>query len=445
MADMFISYSRKDIEFGQRLHTNLVEGKRDIWIDWNNIPLAAEWWDKICEGILASDNVVVIISPSSLASPICNLEIEHAIKLNKRIVPILYQNTNEQKAYAELITVVLNDFQRALLKDRDLLTIARDNWRVLSGLNWINFTDEAKFQEKLQALLQAVDTDLDYVDEHTRLLVRAADWASMKHNLSLLLQGDDLTMAMKWLENAKDKLPQPAPLQQQYILKSLHIAQEREREEARIRRLIRRLRIAQIVLLVLALTASLAAGGAYLLYKEAQFQFQVAAALQERAIASNLLIIHDFAAARDRYRNACQMLEPDESRWERLSEQPYVDAGLNVAAWFNDWGLPAHSFESTPVRLTHSRRLSTLARIIPIPISISPMFSVRIGSYQKLATRWIRFRVERSVMQPSLTGSLVQLSMTTAIMMKPSMRCLSGYRYSSQRLTSLKSKEASWQ
>ena len=34
MVDVFISYSRKDIEFAQRLHHELEARDREPWVDW---------------------------------------------------------------------------------------------------------------------------------------------------------------------------------------------------------------------------------------------------------------------------------------------------------------------------------------------------------------------------------------------------------------------------
>ena len=42
MADVFISYSRKDIEFAQRIHQELEARDREPWVDWQDIPPTAE-------------------------------------------------------------------------------------------------------------------------------------------------------------------------------------------------------------------------------------------------------------------------------------------------------------------------------------------------------------------------------------------------------------------
>jgi hypothetical protein len=51
MADVFISYSRKDKDFVKALHAALVQQNRETWVDWEDIPLTADWWQEIQSGI----------------------------------------------------------------------------------------------------------------------------------------------------------------------------------------------------------------------------------------------------------------------------------------------------------------------------------------------------------------------------------------------------------
>ena len=90
MADVFISYSRKDIEFAQRIHQELEARNHEPWVDWQDIPPTAEWLDEVYAGIQAADTFLFIISPDSVVSEICTLEIEHAVQHNKRLVPVVF-------------------------------------------------------------------------------------------------------------------------------------------------------------------------------------------------------------------------------------------------------------------------------------------------------------------------------------------------------------------
>ncbi|NEQ55484.1 MAG: toll/interleukin-1 receptor domain-containing protein, partial [Leptolyngbya sp. SIO3F4] len=88
MNNVFISYSRKDKSFVQALNKTLEESGQDTWVDWKDIPISADWWKEIEIGIEKADTFIFIISPYSVESKVCGQEIDHAVKHNKRILPI---------------------------------------------------------------------------------------------------------------------------------------------------------------------------------------------------------------------------------------------------------------------------------------------------------------------------------------------------------------------
>ena len=92
MAQVFISYSRKDKDFVRKLGDALSAQRREAWVDWKDIPLTAEWQREIFTNIEAADNFLFIISPESAASANCRKEIDHAVANNKRMIPILYRS-----------------------------------------------------------------------------------------------------------------------------------------------------------------------------------------------------------------------------------------------------------------------------------------------------------------------------------------------------------------
>ena len=79
MSDVFISYSRRDIDFVRHLFDQLTARDREPWADWQNIPPTADWLAEIYRCIEAADSFLFIISPDSVASDICGLETEHAV------------------------------------------------------------------------------------------------------------------------------------------------------------------------------------------------------------------------------------------------------------------------------------------------------------------------------------------------------------------------------
>jgi hypothetical protein len=204
MSDVFISYSRKDKPFAERLFDRLKEAQRDIWIDWDDIPLTADWWKEIQSGIEGTNTFVFLISPDSATSEVCRQEIEYAVTRNKRLIPLLCRSVEQER-------------KQGLLHP------------AISSHNWIIFTEEVAFEQAFQMLLLALDTDLSYVREHTRLLVRAREWESKNRDTSLLLSRGELSRAELWLVEGGGKSPKPSELHALYVLKSRQNATRRER------------------------------------------------------------------------------------------------------------------------------------------------------------------------------------------------------------------------
>jgi hypothetical protein len=188
MVDVFISYSRRDKIFVQRLHEALVVNGRDTWVDWEDIPLTADWWAEIQEGIEGADSFIFVISPDSVDSKVCGQELDHAIAHNKRLIPVVYREAENVPS-------------------------------TITHINWIYFRESDDFEAHLKDLLAVMDTDLDWTKAHTRLTQRAVEWHKKERNYSYVLIGDDLAEAEKLLSETK-KLPALTQLQRDFILAS---------------------------------------------------------------------------------------------------------------------------------------------------------------------------------------------------------------------------------
>ena len=90
MADAFISYSRRDADFASRLAQELSNRGKSIWLDTEDIAPAARWADEIRAAIESSDAFVFVISPSSVASAECAKELQHALDVRKRVIPVRF-------------------------------------------------------------------------------------------------------------------------------------------------------------------------------------------------------------------------------------------------------------------------------------------------------------------------------------------------------------------
>ena len=54
MSHIFISYSRKDLDFAQKIVDALTANDLDPWIDWKSIPKGEKWLEEIYRGIEAN-------------------------------------------------------------------------------------------------------------------------------------------------------------------------------------------------------------------------------------------------------------------------------------------------------------------------------------------------------------------------------------------------------
>jgi WD40 repeat protein len=201
MSDAFISYSRKNKPFVQQLANALKTAGREIWVDWEGIPLSSEWWKEIESGIEHANTFIFIITPESLQSEVCGQEIEHALKRGKRIVPII-QNDN------------LTD-----------CTVHP----TIAALNWIYFREQDNFDKSLLDLLNTLNTDLEHLHTHTRLLNRALEWDKQGRDKSFLLVGRDLQAAQQWLGTHFVHDPKPLSLQVEYIVNSEQVKIARQK------------------------------------------------------------------------------------------------------------------------------------------------------------------------------------------------------------------------
>ena len=157
--------------------------------------------DAIRAAIEGSDAFVFVITPESAASAYCENEVEHALALNKRVVPVL----------------------REAVPDDGLPEAIRVR-------NWIPYTADVDAAAASERLVAALDTDLAYVHAHTRWLVKALEWDAKGRDKSLLLRGSELASAEAWLAGVGDEAdPAPTSLQREYLLAGRTASARRQR------------------------------------------------------------------------------------------------------------------------------------------------------------------------------------------------------------------------
>ncbi len=186
--DVFISYSRKDKAFVQSLYEAFATLQRNIWVDWEDIMPTEDWWQAIEKGIESANNFVFILSPDSVSSAVCAREVDHAVRHNKRLIPVVYREVDAKAVHP-----------------------------ALGAHNWLFMKEGDDFPPGFRQLLAAVDTDLQHVRDHTRFLMNAVEWDQSGRESCFLLRGKKLLAAEDWLQQSRGKQPQPTDLQRRLI------------------------------------------------------------------------------------------------------------------------------------------------------------------------------------------------------------------------------------
>jgi WD40 repeat protein len=205
--DVFISYSHRDKEFVLKLRDALVASNHSVWLDLRDIPYTADWQEEIYRNIVTANNVLCVLSPDFIQSPYCRDEVAYTVMAGKRLVPIEIRDINRQELSGHQELAPLNKIQS------------------------IPFQESKDFDYALKKLIEALDTDLAYIQKQRQWGVRALEWENKGRNDSYILRGRDLEEAEHWRDNAivVKKEPAPTPLQIQYIALSRRVARSRQR------------------------------------------------------------------------------------------------------------------------------------------------------------------------------------------------------------------------
>jgi hypothetical protein len=190
---VFISYSRDDLKFADQLDAALSACGFDCLIDRHGISGGEDWKRRLGNLISEADTIVFVLSPSSARSEICDWEVEEAVRLNKRILPVNCQPIEGVSPPPHL---------------RDL--------------NYIFLYEEPKvlgsgFGTGLASLITALNTDFDWLREHTRYLQRTIEWDTGGRPANRLLSGNDILEAKAWAAARPKSAPEPTALQLDFI------------------------------------------------------------------------------------------------------------------------------------------------------------------------------------------------------------------------------------
>jgi WD40 repeat protein len=200
--DAFVTYARGGggSLFVDRLVDDLAARGKTVWVDRQDIEAAAEWRTRIGRAIASAKALIFIVSPESAESAECQRELELAGDTGKLIVPVVFKHVNP-----ELLPQPVAD------------------------RNWIFLTEGDDRSAGLDQVVEALESDLEWRDRHTRLVVRAQEWDARGKDSSYLLRGLDLRHAEDWYAERTGHKEQPTELQASYIVASRRAASNRQR------------------------------------------------------------------------------------------------------------------------------------------------------------------------------------------------------------------------
>jgi formylglycine-generating enzyme required for sulfatase activity len=219
---VFISYSRRDGAFADRLVEALKGRGFDVRIDRRDLPKLEDWKRELTHLIRQADTVILIVSRNSLSSPVVAWEVDQVRGLGKRLAP-----------------VVISD-----LAD---LAVPAD----VSRINYALFSDPSRFETNVDELATALTTDSAWLKDHTRLNELALRWADHGKPGDMTIRGRELAEAEAWVERHPRDMPPVTSLQREFLAASRNTELERNAREARQRKA-RLLLLAALLMLFVA-------------------------------------------------------------------------------------------------------------------------------------------------------------------------------------------------
>lgn len=197
---LFISYSRRDEAAVVRLAEALeTDAGIEVFRDKRDILPAEAWSDRLAALILKADAIVLCVSPDSMQSQVVAWEIDSALAASKRIVPVVIRDTPAETLPA---------------------TVAK--------LNFIFLRGQDAFDQGLAQLRAAVQTDIGWVREHTRLGELARRWVDDGRRAGDMLRGPALDLAERWLSLQPRQAPAATDFHRDFISASRHGATRRQ-------------------------------------------------------------------------------------------------------------------------------------------------------------------------------------------------------------------------
>lgn len=108
---VFISYSRQDRQFVERLSRELQLAGVQTWIDTQNISAGANWQQEIEKGLLQADVLLYVASNQASSSSWIELELQAFLRGSGRVIPLIIDDAGPVSMPPSLQTIQWVDFR----------------------------------------------------------------------------------------------------------------------------------------------------------------------------------------------------------------------------------------------------------------------------------------------------------------------------------------------
>ncbi len=204
MTDVFVSYAEEDEEIRNRVLRSLSQYLITTWTHQMDIQAGGDFENEVESGIEQADNFIFFITKESIKSEYCKKELQHAVKYNKRIIPLRMDSVPTHEFPIEIRNLQFIDFTD---NNYDFIPRSRN--------------EKTDYEKDIDELLNQINTDRDYYHKHKVILNKAIRWKEQNHNASILLRGHNLDEAKIWLKIGlqRDK-HLPSRLHEEFIRES---------------------------------------------------------------------------------------------------------------------------------------------------------------------------------------------------------------------------------
>jgi hypothetical protein len=176
---VFVSYSRQNLTFAERLARDLKDAGLDVWLDVRQIKGGQQWRDAIFKAINQADIVVVCLSPHAVESEWVRREILMARSHEKLIIPLMVEDTadlmEQHDETKQLLDVQIIDFEERYERAFPLLLQALPGLQTVAPDTDFETIDPATIPNPFKGLEAFQQRDADIFFRREDLTARLLD------------------------------------------------------------------------------------------------------------------------------------------------------------------------------------------------------------------------------------------------------------------------------